>query len=52
MLDKQKPEYQEFLDKKQLGHQWQQEDDEEEELNGYNNDKPEIKEEYDSNRKF
>jgi hypothetical protein len=30
----------------------QEQEDDKEELNGDNNDKPEIKEEYDSNRKF
>ena len=55
IIDKQQSEYKEFLDKQQKEHeqQWElQENEEDEGLNGDNNDKPEIKEEYNPNRKF
>lgn len=57
IIDKQQSDYQEFLDKQlkqnKQSQQWQlQEDDEMEELNGGTNNKPEIKEEYNPNRKF
>ena len=55
VIDKQQQsEYQEFLDKHQQQEQQSQlqEDNEEEELNGIDNDKSEIKEEYNPNRKF
>ena len=52
IIDKQQSEYQEFMNKQQE-QQWQlQEDNEGEGLNGNNNDKSDIKEEYDPNRKF
>ena len=54
IIDKQQSEYKEFLDKHQQQEQQSQlqEDNEEEELNGIDNDKSEIKEEYNPNRKF
>ena len=52
IIAKQQSEYQEFMNKQQE-QQWQlQEDNEGEGLNGNNNDKSDIKEEYDPNRKF
>lgn len=51
IVEKQQSEYQEFLDKNQQ-QQHEQEDGERKELNGDNNDKSEIKEEYNPNRKF
>ena len=55
IIDKQQSEYKEFLNKQlqEQEQQWQlQEDNEGEGLNGFDDDKSEIKEEYNPNRKF
>jgi hypothetical protein len=55
IIDKQQSEYKEFLDKQlqEQEQQWQlQEDNEGEGLNGFDDDKSEIKEDYNPNRKF
>ena len=55
IIDKQQSEYNEFLDKQlqEQEQQWQlQGDNEGEGLNGFDDDKSEIKEDYNPNRKF